>query len=438
MNPVVVFDVAGSDTGASGAGPATPVTGNNAILAASTVVDLSADAPNLAGVAVDGSAVLWVQSASGQQFAAITAIDDVAKTVTVSVAFTVNASGLTWAIGGQRATFDNADSRRLFADAKAGWVIEYRSPQTITGSLLDLTARGDTSNPIVMRSVPEHTLISKANNFGHGMRVEDNWQFEGLHVSCSNTNNNAAWFGLRGDVRFDRLICDDAAGSFYRAMQRSSGGPTVTVTDSKFANMASFAISCSSMDVTAIGCEFVNCEYAVLLHRDSTLLKDCVIHGCTARGLYRTVATSLSAILMNCVIHGNAGDGIEITTEAATANLNIINCSITGNAGHGISFPASGSSVTTFVAGNNYGSGDTANALGPVSNLPIGDGLEVDPGYADAGNGDFTGGPELAGVGYPVTPLGAGQSATTPANDIGIAQGGGGGGGGFSLSRLVN
>ena len=113
--PKILFNSStGSDTQASGAGPATAIFGTGASLNSSTSVDLSADAPNLSGVATDGSACLWVSTSSGRQFAKITAVNNTTKIVTVALAYGVTATGLTWAIGGKRATLDAASSRTLF------------------------------------------------------------------------------------------------------------------------------------------------------------------------------------------------------------------------------------------------------------------------------------------------------------------------------------
>lgn len=124
--PVIKFNNStGSDTQASGAGPDTAVFGTGASLASSTSVDLSADAPDLSGVATDGSACLWVLTSSGRQFSKITGVDNGTKIVTVETAYGVTESGRTWAIGGKRATMHNTNSLLLFtADARQSWEVE--------------------------------------------------------------------------------------------------------------------------------------------------------------------------------------------------------------------------------------------------------------------------------------------------------------------------
>src|SRR5688500_18477061 len=94
----------GSDTAASGAGPATALTGTAASYSGSGfTLDGS---PDLSGV-VAGTAILYVATSTGRKFFDITSVDDGANTVTVVTAPAGTATGLTWAIGGKRATFDH-------------------------------------------------------------------------------------------------------------------------------------------------------------------------------------------------------------------------------------------------------------------------------------------------------------------------------------------
>src|SRR5882762_753979 len=104
--PTVAINSSGSDTAASGAGPVISLFGTAAATAASTIVTLLVDNPDLSGVATDGSAIIWIGSSSGRQFSKITAVDNTVgvKTVTVAVAFANTESGKSWGIGGKRLT----------------------------------------------------------------------------------------------------------------------------------------------------------------------------------------------------------------------------------------------------------------------------------------------------------------------------------------------
>ncbi len=157
--PNIVFNNStGSDTQASGAGPTTAVFGTGASLSASTSVNLSADSPDLSGVATDGSAVLWVLTSSGREFSKITGVDNGTKIVTVETTYSVTESGRTWAIGGKRSTLHNADSLKLFTtDARPTWRVEIQ----YTGVDYNFTNSGTGT----------HTFVGGASTAQRGLTI---------------------------------------------------------------------------------------------------------------------------------------------------------------------------------------------------------------------------------------------------------------------------
>ena len=107
----IIVNSSGSDTAASGCGPATAVYGTGAsITSGSTTIDLSVDSPDLSGVAADD--LLWVDASSGRQFTRILSVDNVSKTVTTTSnnLYSVTESGKNWGIGGKRATLSGLDN----------------------------------------------------------------------------------------------------------------------------------------------------------------------------------------------------------------------------------------------------------------------------------------------------------------------------------------
>ena len=148
--PTIKFNTgSGSDVAASGAGPAAAVTagGNNGASTNNTqTVDLSADAPDLSGVAQDGSAVLWVDSTGGtRQFSRINTVNDGADTVVCEDFFVQTEANRNWGIGGKRNDLNTTENRFLFlADAQPGWIIELEDDQTISSNISIATA-GDTT-----------------------------------------------------------------------------------------------------------------------------------------------------------------------------------------------------------------------------------------------------------------------------------------------------
>ena len=128
--PTIRFNTStGSDTNASGSNGSISVNGTSASFSGS-VVTLDGS-PDLSGFDADED-VLWLQTSTGRQFFDLSSVDDTAKTVTCVDAPAGTASGLTWGIGGKRATLEDINSRLLFSDdAKAGWTAELEDDQTI-------------------------------------------------------------------------------------------------------------------------------------------------------------------------------------------------------------------------------------------------------------------------------------------------------------------
>ena len=156
--PVIKFNTStGSDSLSSGAGPDDPINGSGASLNATTTVDLSADNPDLSSIATDGSAVLWVETTSGKQFAQITNVDNSLKTITVAEAYGTTESTRNWAIGGKRNSWNETNSKRLFAgnsvtefDARPGWTMETETDQTLSRAVVN--QNGSKDAPITYRS----------------------------------------------------------------------------------------------------------------------------------------------------------------------------------------------------------------------------------------------------------------------------------------------
>lgn len=157
--PTITFqnDSGGSDSAASGAGPGTALTGSAATVTNGSGSITITDAVDLSGVAVDGSAALWVKTASGRQFTKITAISGSSGNWTLTVEDTTwtAGSGKTWAIGGKRKTIGNADSYTLFGanGAKGGWTVDILLDETITTTNYAFACPGSTSaGPVTIKS----------------------------------------------------------------------------------------------------------------------------------------------------------------------------------------------------------------------------------------------------------------------------------------------
>ena len=97
-NGAIVFNATyGSDTQASGLGPATALYGSGATTDGTAVVT------GITTTGVTAGDLLWVQTSSGRQFSIIASVDSGAQ-VTCDDTLSAGLSQ-TWAIGGKRATW---------------------------------------------------------------------------------------------------------------------------------------------------------------------------------------------------------------------------------------------------------------------------------------------------------------------------------------------
>lgn len=425
--PTVVFNSStGSDTAASGAGPATALSGTGAAVASSTTVTLTVDGPDLSGVATDGSAVLWVDTSSGLQFSKVTAVDNTAKTVTVETTYAVTEGSRNWGIGGKRATFNDADSRTLFANALSGWIIETETDQTITTSAITFSASGK----IIVRGSTgsRKTLNTTANTYIFDLTAV-NRVFRNLGFTCSNgTKSNAFCFrqnnSVTGWVVLEECVLGDATNTANSVVTRNTGTVYWTFNNCELKNFTSVGFS--------VGAAAVNVTF-----------RDCWIHDCASHGLACTTAQqSVGFIVSGSVIEDNGGDGINLTDGILTCVGNTID----GNASDGIELATSGiihilknnqitnngaygvvgistSDLSNAINENNnyYG-----NATAARSNLSAGvDDLALDPGYVDAGNNNFATGTNTKALAYPIggtLKLGANNSGTYSYLDVGASQ----------------
>lgn len=431
--PVVLFHASsGSDTQASGAGPGTAIFGTGASINGTTSIDLSADAPDLSGVAVDGSAVLWVNTTSGRKFFKITNTNNTTKIVTVANAATGTESGRTWAIGGKRATLDAATSRVLLtADILPGWTCRFENAggtQTLSSSGITLGVGGDTtSGPVIIEgdSVSSHALISQGANaaiFSIGtlsyIKIR-NLKFQ----NTNGTKTNARGIDFSGSavaVEIDNCIFGDATNTLRMGIERTGGLATPI-----------FIRDCAVEFCTAGGIYTLGGVY--------WYITDCTINDNSGIGIDASID---SLYVARCIIEANSGDGIN--AARSTAYLQVEGCTIDGNGGDGLDMSGNLQMIVRlynniFSNNSNYGvraaSGQSTwqqvdynnfynNTSGARLNINAGtNDVALDPTYTDRSNRDFSIGTNLKAAGFPGTRyVGANRSATRSYVEIGAAQ----------------
>ena len=131
--PILFNSSTGNDSTASGLGPSVAVVGSSAELDGTATVDVSYDGMDLSGISAGD--LLYCSTSSGRQFSVIASVDAMSETITTDDAWP-SESGVAWAVGGKRASFDTISSRRLFAEDTIFMCrVESETDQALTSSL---------------------------------------------------------------------------------------------------------------------------------------------------------------------------------------------------------------------------------------------------------------------------------------------------------------
>lgn len=438
--PILFNSSTGSDSTASGLGPATAVVGSSAELDGTSAVDVSYDGMDLS--AISAGDLLFCDTASGRKFSVIASVDTLNETITTDDAWGTE-SGVSWAVGGKRATFDNADSRLLFtSDAKAGFVIITESDQTLTSTLL----RGPygTSYPFIIVRGSGNTLktLTATGNFNIITQAQNNnMVVYNLKFVGSSGNTRTGFSGGRAAI----IKCqfgDDGADTNYRtAIASSTYGGYIQVRDTvMFGQGASVSSGYgvhstyyAARGVQAFDCFIKDFYYGGYSNKNVFQFTRCIVQNTTIgmRG-------NLELGADNCVFSDISSHAIQVDATALekywplyqferTLFTRNVFCDVSGDVFHG-SVIANGLTETdlgfhesmTFYLHNS--SGFTGITFPSVT-------LTADP-FTDKANQDFSlnsdagGGAVLRAVSNTL-----GSTTAYPFNWLTDGSGGGGGGG---------
>lgn len=403
----------GSDTAASGAGPATPVIGTGAsTTAASAVADLSADTPDLSGVAADD--VLWIDSSSGRQFNKVVSVDDGADTVTCEDNWANTEGSRNWGIGGKRANLSNANTAKVFADAHAGWVIDILqgTDYSITTALacsatgsgvsgenqITVTSSSGT-RPIITSATDDVTLFSVT---GVG------WKFENFNLTHTATNRGDGFVHNERGLTIVNCIIDGC----LQGIDSASG--QLTLIDTEIKNSVGDGIDATSFNVhTVIGCYIHdNGGHGIEVVSDAHYFCIATIFDTNTGDGIRVSngGDRIALICYGCVFYNNTGDGIEIASNASVSKvLSLVNNIFDSNGGFGVNVDLD---ATYTIAANRHNAYRNNTSNPRSSNMSAGEGDVILIGnspFTDAANGDFTlnntsgEGADLREAGFPDT-----------------------------------
>lgn len=444
--PIILVDSgSGSDSLASGAGPATAKNGSAAATdgvngKTVTITDASSD---LSSVATDGSASIYIADATAghRNFDQITAVSGSVGnwTVTVANGFSLSLSGKSWAIGGKRATLDNANTRKLFAnngaagDAMPGWTIQLDSDQSISAELAFFRSGNTTNGPIrVTGNGTVRTITQSANAaiFRSAAASLKLWQFDYLGFSCTaGTKTSAYGFATSGATNgpfmLNNCVFGGASNQVLVGVGRTAGnlnGGGWQISDCYFQTAGNPILinNGSNGPISVRDCFFVECGATIdITVVDSLEFRGNVVTGTVGVGLTVGAGAQNVLTIIGNVFHDSSSHGFDFS--AATPNAVVCHNNIfANNLGYGVN----GLALTTLgwlFDFNAY----WQNSSGDRNNAPAGaHDLGVDPQFTNAAGLDFSVGDNLLGLGYPLggtDPIGQ-SSSTYSYVDIGASQ----------------
>lgn len=138
--PILFNSSTGSDSSASGLGPSVAVVGSSAELDGTSTVDVSFDGVSLSSISAGD--LLFCDTTSGRKFSVIASVDTVNETITTDNAWPIE-SGVSWAVGGKRATLQNSQYLWIKTDgAGSGLTYELETDQTMSSYVTSYSGMG--------------------------------------------------------------------------------------------------------------------------------------------------------------------------------------------------------------------------------------------------------------------------------------------------------
>jgi len=393
-NGAIVFNAStGSDSAASGLGPATAVTGSGASTDGTAVVT------GITTTGVSAGDLLWVQTASGRQFSIIASVDSGTQ-VTCDDTFALG-SGQTWAIGGKRATWDNSDSRQLFLDAQPGYIIETETDQTLTTSSLDTTGIDGTAYaPIVFRgdsATTQRVITQTANAACIGQETAYSYiVFENLKFENSNgTKTSADGLVIRSAFcTIKNCTFGDATNTLRYGVSSRYDFNLYIVHDTVFQNMTGAAVWMNA-GAGNRGCGFYNCTFkgnnsssgSYCVEATNSSFMNCIFDSNSQSCiLVRSREFALPTIVNN-VFYGSGAAGVIVDGSGDGGFLNISRNIFEGNGTYGISLTSATNDDGRSIDGNAFYNNTSGQVLNCSNDNAIT--LTASP-FTNAASGDFT------------------------------------------------
>jgi len=454
-----------SDSAASGAGPDPPIgsaiSGNGTTSGTGALITVPN--ANLGGVSTLGDhALYFADGSTGQRnFVQINSTAN-SGTATAQIGFTAGQTlraGVAgaWAVGGARATLENANTRKLFnnnngaGDAMGGWRVRCLSGHTETLTVpLQMLRNGDvTGGAIVLEGDPNATVMPILNCNYDGNFIYPNANFLRVANLClrKTSGANSVSYAVNNAgvcVVLTNLLIDSAGGvAWRRGLNNNAGGTFVTLRDSTIAGCAGEGVNSQEALLEVVNCDIRDGQAQGLyfpgpaaLVGGGTRIANCLIRNNASYGVWWTAVSgtyNLTLELTQCTLDGNLS-GLALGQASGTAarmynSIKIDSNIFSYNSQYGITWLQAGITWPNLdcyavqLRGNNY----YLNSSGWMSggDATYGDYLSnLDPQYTDRSGGNFTvTNPALMGLAYPPgATLPVGTSATRGYSTAGCAQ----------------
>ena len=403
--------VGGSDTLASGAGPATAVTGSTATNGTGNVVNLDGT-PDLSGVSVND--ILWVNLASTvRTLTRITAVDDGADTVTTEDT-TILGAGVSWAIGGKRKTLSADKEFTDISQGKAGWTLRlddgadyvFATRTTVSDPINEITVASTVADgPLKIQSLSgaKPVLTWSSGSQFINMAASTDFEIDGLVDRDGMTIKNV--ISTSTGARFMESVASAFFGFTAKHLTVATKG---LIWEGRDCHMMWY-----SCDVTSTGATGFDLGGT----RVQAIFDNCIIHNCAGNGISSGAGQTGGMVVRSCVIRDSTSAGIQIEAgqkhwiyhicnnvfhdngtdgvlvSAANQDLGpgfIANNIFTDNGGYGINSATDlsggmNSLIEDFNAFRGNTSGETNNILQGSSDVT----LTADP-YTNAVGDDYT------------------------------------------------
>ena len=383
--PILFNATTGNDGTSSGCGPSVAVTETITTVAASNSATVTS------GTGYSVGDLMYIPSATGRKFNVIATISG--TTITFDNNWDDSLTSVSAYIGGKRATWDNTDSRRLFAeDCEAGFVLETETDQSLTSTISLAHGVAGTNEGVTIRGSSAHKVINQtindeifdSPNWGGGKTTFRYLKF--TNSNASKGNANAIRISNQTETyTFRNCIFGDATNSLRYGLYCLGWSRTVVhqclFTDSEIGYYAYWNPSGNSSFTECVVRNMSSHGYNQSSGEQNTVANS-VFYNCGGYGVYITGEGQV----IGCICHGNTSGGIYLSpsygNESTMAARNIL----VSNGGYGIH------SITSGTYGNldnifdnayyNNTSGQALNAnVDPIT-------LTADP-FVDAANGDF-------------------------------------------------